>query len=221
MEVERERGRGRGRGGKGAYSVKHRAWRGRERDGEIVRARERERKGIIGSGRSHRYRGPSLIRNRRPLGPYRRPMPRVLGRVLGGGGRFLMGEVPQYFTQGLRRNTSGDSIKLSQSRLNHIRSNPTMSLRNFPVGHRNDQMPRQPAERNVPYGRKLGSRAPCSPSPRALTTQSTVVQLRLATCLEGSFCILGAQFTYWWQNCTLRTQSLPIVPGRSNASAAR
>ena len=38
-------------------------------------------------------RGTSLARKRNPLGPYRRPMPRVLGGSLGGG-RFLMGEVP-------------------------------------------------------------------------------------------------------------------------------
>ena len=30
------------------------------------------------------YRGTSLIRKRTPLGPYRRPMLRVLGGVLGG-----------------------------------------------------------------------------------------------------------------------------------------
>ena len=39
------------------------------------------------------YRGASLIRQRTPLGPYRRPMPRVLGGSEGGG-RFFMGEVP-------------------------------------------------------------------------------------------------------------------------------
>ena len=32
----------------------------------------------------------SLTRKRTPLGPYRRPMPRVLGRSLGGG-RYLKG----------------------------------------------------------------------------------------------------------------------------------
>jgi len=42
-----------------------------------------------------KYRGTSLIRKRTPLGPYRRPMPRVLGGSWGGG-RFLMGEVPLY-----------------------------------------------------------------------------------------------------------------------------
>ena len=42
-----------------------------------------------------RYRGTSLERKRNPLGPYRRPMPRVLG-VSKGGGRVLMGEVPLY-----------------------------------------------------------------------------------------------------------------------------
>jgi len=31
------------------------------------------------------YRGTSLIRKRTPLGPYRRPMPRVLGGCQGGG----------------------------------------------------------------------------------------------------------------------------------------
>ena len=30
------------------------------------------------------YRGTLLIRKRSPLGPYRRPMPRVLGRSWGG-----------------------------------------------------------------------------------------------------------------------------------------
>jgi hypothetical protein len=42
-----------------------------------------------------KYRGTSLIRKRTPLGPDRRPMPWVLGGSWGGG-RFLMGEVPQY-----------------------------------------------------------------------------------------------------------------------------
>ena len=41
------------------------------------------------------YRGTSLIRKRTPLGPYRRPMPRILGRSRGGG-HFLMGEVSLY-----------------------------------------------------------------------------------------------------------------------------
>ena len=44
-----------------------------------------------------RYRGASLIRKRILLGPYRRPMPRVLGGSWGGE-RFLMGEVPLYGT---------------------------------------------------------------------------------------------------------------------------
>ena len=39
------------------------------------------------------YRGTSLERKRTPLGPYRRPMPRVLGESQGSG-RALMGEVP-------------------------------------------------------------------------------------------------------------------------------
>jgi len=41
------------------------------------------------------YRGASLIRKRTPLGPFRRPMPRVLGGSWRGG-RFLMSEVPLY-----------------------------------------------------------------------------------------------------------------------------
>ena len=40
-------------------------------------------------------RATSLTKKRTRLGPYRRPMPRVLG-VSKGGGRFLMGEVPLY-----------------------------------------------------------------------------------------------------------------------------
>ena len=39
------------------------------------------------------YRGTSLTKKRTPLGPYGRPMPRVLVGSWGGG-RFLMGEVP-------------------------------------------------------------------------------------------------------------------------------
>ena len=38
------------------------------------------------------YSGTSLIRQRTPLGPYRRPTPRVLGESYVGE-RFLMGEV--------------------------------------------------------------------------------------------------------------------------------
>jgi len=38
-----------------------------------------------------------LTRKRTPLGPYRRPVPRVLGESYGGG-RFLMGEVPLHTT---------------------------------------------------------------------------------------------------------------------------
>ena len=43
------------------------------------------------------YGGTSLKRRRTPLGPYRRPMTRVLGGS-SGGGRFLMGEVPLFFS---------------------------------------------------------------------------------------------------------------------------
>ena len=41
------------------------------------------------------HRGASLIRKRTPLGPYHRPVPKVLGGSQGGG-RFLTGEVPLY-----------------------------------------------------------------------------------------------------------------------------
>ena len=41
------------------------------------------------------YMGTSLIIKRTPLGPYHRPMPRVLGGSKGVE-RFLMGEVPLY-----------------------------------------------------------------------------------------------------------------------------
>ena len=47
------------------------------------------------------YRDTSLIRKRTPLGPYRRPMPRVLGGSQGGG-CFLMGEVPLYVQRSSR-----------------------------------------------------------------------------------------------------------------------
>ena len=39
------------------------------------------------------YRGTSHTRKRTPLGPYRRPLPRVLGGSQGGG-CFLMGKLP-------------------------------------------------------------------------------------------------------------------------------
>ena len=41
------------------------------------------------------YWATLLIRNRHPVGPYRRPIPRLLGESQGGG-RFLMCEVPLY-----------------------------------------------------------------------------------------------------------------------------
>ena len=40
------------------------------------------------------YRGTSLIRKRLPLGPYSRPMPRVLRGFTGGGGVFLCARCP-------------------------------------------------------------------------------------------------------------------------------
>ena len=41
------------------------------------------------------YRGTLPTSKRTPLGPYRRPVPKVLGGSYGGG-RFLMSEVPLY-----------------------------------------------------------------------------------------------------------------------------
>ena len=52
------------------------------------------------------YRSTSFITQRNPLGPYRRPMPRVLGGSKGGG-RFVMGEVPQRaYLRGQRQHAS-------------------------------------------------------------------------------------------------------------------
>ena len=42
-----------------------------------------------------RVQGTSLLRKCNPLGPYCRPMSKLLGGSQGGG-RFLMGEVPQH-----------------------------------------------------------------------------------------------------------------------------
>ena len=58
--------------------VREKRERVREREsGEDGPARDRAQWGVGGDGRE--YRGTSLIRKRTPLGPYRRPMPRVLG----------------------------------------------------------------------------------------------------------------------------------------------
>ena len=58
--------------------------------GSGPRVRERRPRGGAGE-----YMGTSLIRNRHPLGPYGRIMPRAL-RGSWGGGHFLMSEVPLY-----------------------------------------------------------------------------------------------------------------------------
>ena len=52
-------------------------------------------------------RGTSLVTEQTPLGPYRRPMPRVLGGSQGVG-RFLIGEVPLYCAISTAVPTSGD-----------------------------------------------------------------------------------------------------------------
>ena len=52
------------------------------------------------------YRVTSLIRDRHPVGPYSRAMPRVLGGSQGGG-RFLMGEIPLY-----HRSATGNLVEL-------------------------------------------------------------------------------------------------------------
>ena len=57
------------------------------------------------------YMGTSLIRELSPLGPYRRPMPRVLGGSEGGA-RFLMGEVPLH--------TSLSNVHLVQTSLSNL-----------------------------------------------------------------------------------------------------
>ena len=49
----------------------------------------------IETSKTTMYRGTSL-KTRTPLGPYCRPVPRVLGESHGNG-RFRMGEVPLYF----------------------------------------------------------------------------------------------------------------------------
>jgi hypothetical protein len=50
-------------------------------------------------------RGNSLLRKRTPLGPYRRPMPRVLGGS-SGGRHPLMGEIPLYSQRPRRCSTT-------------------------------------------------------------------------------------------------------------------
>jgi len=49
----------------------------------------------MNGARHSQYRGTAPIRNQPPLGPYRRPMPRVLEGSQGGG-RLLMSKVPLY-----------------------------------------------------------------------------------------------------------------------------
>ena len=44
-----------------------------------------------------RYRATSLIRNSSSLGPYRRPIPRVLGGSKGGGAFFYLRGTPVFF----------------------------------------------------------------------------------------------------------------------------
>ena len=70
------------------------------------------------------YRGTSLLRKRTPLGPYRKPIPRVLGGSWGGG-RFLMDEVPLYW------NATGYTIHHRVSRVlpTFLRKKPRLSLR--------------------------------------------------------------------------------------------
>ena len=56
------------------------------------------------------YRGTSLIRKRTPLGPYRRPMLRVLGGSYRHG-RFLMDEVPLYMEVAVESNPSFRTLR--------------------------------------------------------------------------------------------------------------
>ena len=74
------------------------------------------------------YRSTSLIRKCHLLGPYRGPMPRVIGG-LQGGGRFLMGEVPLYVHILLIHVYRHDAQRLSngsQGYLAHKKLPPTL-----------------------------------------------------------------------------------------------
>jgi len=69
-----------------------------------MRSRDKPRKsGRVSNpvGRNLVYRGTSLLRKRIRRGPYRRPIPWVLGGSQGGGG-FVMGEVPLYRNMALQ-----------------------------------------------------------------------------------------------------------------------
>ena len=66
------------------------------------------------------YRGSSLIRKRTPLGPHRRPMPRVVGGS-DEGGRFLMGEVRLYVLRE-RVSTQKASLRGRLTRLGVVNS---------------------------------------------------------------------------------------------------
>ena len=57
------------------------------------------------------YRGTSLIRNNRLLGPYRRTMPRVLWWSQGGG-QFLMSEVTLYVAEMCSGSETGSYLRL-------------------------------------------------------------------------------------------------------------
>ena len=65
--------------------------RGRPKSGGVADVREC----IDRACRISHYRGTPLTRKCSPLGPFGRPMPRVLGGSLGGG-HFHMGETPLY-----------------------------------------------------------------------------------------------------------------------------
>ena len=52
------------------------------------------RRDVSGTHKIAIYRGTSLIRNSAPIGPYGRTILRVIWWSLGGGGLFLMSEVP-------------------------------------------------------------------------------------------------------------------------------
>jgi len=71
------------------------------------------------------YRGTSLMRKCTPLGPYRRPMPRVIG----GGGGVLLGEAPMQIPQVVNGPNIGGRIALPwiQGYLAHKKTPPLRS----------------------------------------------------------------------------------------------
>ena len=79
QEREREREREIMRERKGERARERAREREREREQEKECARARERTALRSAAETSDYRGTTLTRHRTPLGPYRGPMPRILG----------------------------------------------------------------------------------------------------------------------------------------------